>query len=184
MNIPFPVEPATFLERPNRFVIHARLHSSGENVRAHCPNPGRMHELMIPGALVYLSAANDPARRTPYSLRFVEHPANGQLISLNTQLPNDLFAEGLRDGFFAPFNGYTNHQREVALPTGAKGVTSRIDFRLSTEEGRICWVETKSATLVHDDGRAWFPDAPTLRGRRHVEELTHLASTGVRAAVV
>ncbi len=206
MNIPFSVEPATFLERPNRFVIHARLHRNGEEVRAHCPNPGRMHELMIPGATVYVDKADDPARRTPYTLRFIHHPANEQLISLNTQLPNDLFAEGLADGFFVPFIGYTNYQREVVLPPSpttcnqskptrinpnqehlrplSGHVTSRIDFRLSAENGRVCWVETKSATLVHADGRAYFPDAPTLRGRRHVEELEHLASTGVRAAVV
>lgn len=196
MNIPFPVETATFLERPNRFVIHARLHATGEEVRAHCPNPGRMHELMIPGATVYIDKADDPNRRTPYTLRFIEHPANGQLISLNTQLPNDLFAEGLREGFFAPFFDYTNHQREVMLPPPAathqnhknlrpaKGVTSRIDFRLSAADGRVCWVETKSATLVHDDGRAYFPDAPTQRGRRHVEELAYLASSGVRTAAL
>ena len=184
MNIPFPVHPATFLERPNRFVIHARLHASGQDVRAHCPNPGRMHELMIPGATVYLSAADDPARRTPYTLRFIEHPANGQLISLNTQLPNDLFAEGLADGFFAPFNGYTKRAREVRLPIAEKGVTSRIDFQLSSGDGRVCWVETKSATLVCDDGRAYFPDAPTERGRRHVEALSHLLAPNVRAAIV
>ena len=184
MHIPFSVEPATFLERPNRFVIHALLHGSGAEVRAHCPNPGRMHELMIPGATVYVDRATDPDRRTPYTLRFIEHPANGQIISLNTQLPNDLFAEGLTNGFFAPFNDYTNHRREVVLPTVGKRVTSRIDFRLSAADGRVCWVETKSATLVHDDGRAYFPDAPTLRGRRHVEELEHLAAPGVRAAVV
>lgn len=184
MNIPFSVQPATFLERPNRFVIHARLHASGQDVRAHCPNPGRMHELMIPGTTVYLSAADDPARRTPYTLRFIEHPAHGQLISLNTQLPNDLFAEGLADGFFAPFVGYTKFTREVRLPAAEKGVTSRIDFQLSSDDGRVCWVETKSATLVYDDGRAYFPDAPTDRGRRHVDELSHLIAPGVRAAVV
>jgi len=212
MDIPHLVEPATFLERPNRFVIHARLHGSGEEVRAHCPNPGRMHELMLAGATVYVDKANDPKRRTPYTLRFIEHPANGQLISLNTQLPNDLFAEGLDDGFFASFFDYTKHEREIVLapsapapaaknqsrpagidptqrnrrplPTPAKGVTSRIDFRLHADDGRVCWVETKSATLVHDDGRAYFPDAPTVRGRRHVEELSHLVRPGVRAAVV
>ena len=158
---------------------------------------------MIPGATVYIDKADDPNRRTPYTLRFIEHPVNGQLISLNTQLPNDLFAEGLAAGFFIPFRDYTNEEREVSLPPPipdaaksakinpnhanlrpAKSVTSRIDFRLSTADGRVCWVETKSATLVHDDGRAYFPDAPTERGRRHVEELAHLALTGVRAAVV
>ena len=204
MKILFPVEAATFLERPNRFVIHARLHSSGEEVRAHCPNPGRMHELMIPGATVYVDKATDSERRTPYTLRFIEHPAHGQLISLNAQLPNDLFAEGLSSSFFAPFSDYTNYAREVSLPLPSAGpiesakitpnhanlrphasrVISRIDFRLSAADSRVCWVETKSATLVHDDGRAYFPDAPTERGRRHVEELEYLASTGVRAAVV
>ncbi len=212
MNFPFPVESATFLERPNRFVIHARLHASGAAVRAHCPDPGRLRELLIPGATVYVDKAEDPNRRTPYTLRFIEHPANGQLISLNTQLPNDLFAEGLAAGFFAPFAGYTKHEREVVVPrptpthpnqnqsksvainpnhknlrpspTLAEGVTSRIDFRLRSDDGRVCWVETKSATLVYEDGRAYFPDAPTLRGRRHVEELEHLVSTDVRAAVV
>lgn len=212
MRIPFPVEPATLLERPNRFVIRARLRRSSEEIRAHCPNPGRMRELMIAGATVYVDRATDLKRRTPYTLRFIEHPANGQLISLNTQLPNDLFAEGLTQGFFAPFIGYAKHEREVVLPATASaltpadpyrsaetlpdpknlasprnsptGVTSRIDFRLSGADRRVCWVETKSATLVYDDGRAFFPDAPTLRGRRHVEELAHLASTGVRAAVV
>lgn len=212
MRIPFPVEPATFLERPNRFVIHARLHASGAQVRAHCPDPGRLRELLIAGATVYVNKADNPDRRTPYTLRFIEHPANGQLISLNTQLPNDLFAEGLTDGFFAPFVGYTKYKREVVLPHSApihpnqnqsksvaivpnhtnlrpspalsKGVSSRIDFRLSTEDGAVCWVETKSATLVHDDGRAYFPDAPTLRGRRHVEELEYLALSGARAALV
>ena len=203
MNIPFPVEPATFLERPNRFVIHARLHANGAEVRAHCPNPGRMHELMIPGATVYVDKATDPQRRTPYTLRFIEHPAHGQLISLNTQLPNDLFAEGLATGFFVPFTDYTKQEREISLPPpipdaakpakinpnhanlrSAKSVTSRIDFRLGAADGRVCWVETKSATLVHDDGRAYFPDAPTQRGRRHVEELTHLLATGVRAGAL
>lgn len=184
MNILFPVEPATFLERPNRFVIYARLHGSGEEVRAHCPNPGRMHELMIPGTTVYVDKSDDPTRRTAFTLRFIEHPDNGQLISLHTQLPNDIFVEGLVAGFFVPFAGYTNIRREASLPARASGVTSRIDFRLSTDDRRVCWVETKSATLVHDDGRAYFPDAPTLRGRRHVEELTWLMTTGVRAAVV
>lgn len=188
MHFPFTVEPAELIERPNRFVIHARL-ASGETVRAHCPNPGRMHELMIPGATVYLDRADDPNRRTPYTLRFIEHPAHGQLISLNTQLPNALFAEGLQAGFFASFCGYANIQAEVKVPdaisTASPGkVSSRIDFRLADAAGRACWVETKSATLVHPDGSAHFPDAPTARGRRHVEELTALAATGDRAAVV
>ena len=185
--MPFAVEAATFLERPNRFVIHARLHGDGSTVRAHCPNPGRMAELMIPGATVYLSRATDPARRTPFTLRFVIHPQAGQLISLNTQLPNDLFAEGLAQGFFAPFRGHGSVRREVSVPHGPQGksgkITSRMDFLLADAQGRPCWVEVKSVSLV-EAGRALFPDAPTTRGRRHLLDLAELAQAGERAAVV
>jgi len=187
MKMPFAVEVATFLERPNRFVIHARLHEDGAVVRAHCPNPGRMAELMIPGATVYLSRATDPARRTPFTLRFMIHPAAEELISLNTQLPNDLFAEGLADGFFAPFRGHHSVRREVSVPhTATKKpgtITSRMDFLLEDAQNRPCWMEVKSVSLV-EDGLALFPDAPTTRGGRHLLELADLAQAGERAAVV
>ncbi len=185
--MPFAVETATFLERPNRFVIHARLHSSGETVRAHCPNPGRMAELMIPGATVYLSRATDPARRTPFTLRFMIHPEAEELISLDTQLPNNLFAEGLAEGFFAPFRGHRSVRREVSVPHGGQEkqgkITSRVDFLMEDAQGRPCWVEVKSVSLV-EEGLALFPDAPTTRGRRHLLELADLAQAGERAAVV
>ena len=196
MRFPFVVEPATFVERPNRFVIHARLHAEGQIVRAHCPNPGRMGELMVPGATVYLSRATDPARRTPFTLRFVIHPQAGTLISLDTQLPNALFAEGLAQGAFPPFWGHRSARREVSVPsphgqaneaqtpTGKKqSVRSRVDFLLEDAQGRPCWVEVKSVSLV-EDGLALFPDAPTVRGRRHLLELIELVEGGDRAAVM
>jgi sugar fermentation stimulation protein A len=183
MNFTFHVEPATFLERPNRYVIHARLHGSGEVVRAHCPDPGRLQELLIPGAVVHLDQADVLTRRTTHTLRFVEHPDHGQLVSLNTQLPNAVFREGWESGFFPQFRGYAQIRREVSLPTSQEGVTSRIDFQLRAEDGRVCWVEVKSASLVID-GIALFPDAPTLRGRRHVDELIERVHRGEDAAVI
>lgn len=183
MNFTFNVEPATFLERPNRYVIHARLHGSGEEVRAHCPDPGRLQELLIPGAVVYLDQASVLTRRTTHTLRFVEHPENGQLVSLNTQLPNAVFREGWERGFFPQFRSYTQMRREVNLHASQEGVASRIDFQLRAEDGRVCWVEVKSASLVIDNV-ARFPDAPTLRGRRHVGELIERVHTGEDAAVI
>ncbi|MBX2998228.1 MAG: DNA/RNA nuclease SfsA [Caldilineaceae bacterium] len=183
MNFTFDVEPATFLERPNRYVIHARLHGSGEIVRAHCPDPGRLQELLIPGAVVHLDQAGVLTRRTTHTLRFVEHPESGQLVSLNTQLPNAVFREGWESGFFPQFHGYTAMRSEVSLPAGPEGVVSRLDFRLSNEDGGVCWVEVKSASLVID-GVARFPDAPTLRGRRHVDELVERIHAGEDAAVI
>ena len=191
MHFPFTTKPAVFCERPNRFRIVAQLRYSGETVSAHCPNPGRLGELLIPGATVHLSRAANPNRKTAWDLRFVEHPENSQLISLDTRLPNAIFREGLETDFFEPFHAVQSIAQEVPLrhdaitrsAKNAKVAESRIDFRLIDAAGKPCWVEVKSVTLV-EDGLALFPDAPTTRGRRHVEELTELVKHGERAAVV
>ncbi|MCB0104366.1 MAG: DNA/RNA nuclease SfsA [Caldilineaceae bacterium] len=188
MKFPFVTEAATFLARPNRYRIEARLAASGAVIAAHCPNPGRLGELLVPGATVHVSRATNPERRTAYDLRFVEHPAHGELVSLDTRLPNQLFAEGLQQQFFAPFVGYTEFRQEVTLPhTANHGATakvrSRIDFQLFNHAGTHCWVEVKSASLVVD-GCARFPDAVTARGRRHVLKLATLAANGERCAIV
>ena len=188
MRFPFVTEPAVFLERPNRYLVIAQLQHSGETVRVHCPDPGRLRELLIPhaGVIVHVSSADPlttPARKTAYDLRFVEHPEDGTLISLDSRLPNALFGEGLKAGFFAPFRNYQTFAREVSVPHAEPGaVRSRIDYRLIDAAGRTCWIEVKSATLV-EDGVAYFPDAVTERGRRHVEELQNLAEQGDRAAI-
>ena len=188
MQFVFAPEPAIFLERPNRYLVLARLQRTGETVRVHCPDPGRLRELLIPhaGVVVYVSRADLSAastRTTAYDLRLVEHPTAGTLISLDSRLPNALFGEGLRDEFFVPFRHPRAVEREVPVPhAGAGVVRSRIDYRLVDADGRTCWVEVKSATLV-EDGIAYFPDAVTERGRRHVEELQHLVEQGARAAV-
>lgn len=188
----FVTEPATFLERPNRYRIVARLHANAEIVHAHCSDPGRLRELLIPGVTVHVSRAVARAgaltRKTEYDLRFVNHPEHGQLVSLDTRLPNAIFQEGLEQGFFAPFCGHTQIAREVTLDNSivahdATSPRSRFDFRLLDAHGAPVWIETKSASLV-ENRVALFPDAPTVRGRRHVQELTQLAQAGVRAAVV
>lgn len=209
IQFPFVTEQAIFLARPNRYRIDAQLVKSGAVVAAHCPNPGRLGELLIPGATVYLSPATNSERRTAYDLRFVEHPEHGELVSLDTRLPNQLFAAGFRCRFFDPFTMYTELKQEVSLPASAealihqynedqhnehqhnegmpgskkKQVRSRIDFQLFDQQGNHCWVEVKSVSLVVD-GCARFPDAVTDRGRRHVLELAALAAAGERTAIV
>lgn len=183
MRFPFITEPATFLERPNRYLVVGRLRDD-TLIRAHCPDPGRLRELLLPGVTIHVSRAANLVRKTAYDLRFVEHPEHGQLISLDSRLPNQIFSEGLAGGFFAPFRSYSQVAREVTLPQNpTTGVRSRIDFRLSDEQGSVCWVEVKSATLV-EAGVAKFPDAVTARGQRHVLELAALAAGGQRCAVV
>ena len=195
MRFDFLTQPATFVGRPNRYLVHARF-GSGERVVAHCADPGRLAELLIPCVRVHLSPAAPRRagalpRTTAWDLRFVEHPENGQLISLDTRVPNALFGEGLAADFFptiAASSSLCEVRREVFLPPAliagpAATPHSRADFRLTHLDGRTTWVEVKSASLVVD-GIARFPDAVTARGRRHVLELAALARVGVRTAIV
>jgi sugar fermentation stimulation protein A len=183
----FASEPALFLERPNRFRVHARLASSGVEVRAHCPNPGRLRELLLPGqSIVWVSPAQRSERATAWDLRFVENPITGELISLDTRLPNALAAAGLATGFF-PELWATSVQAEVVMPLldgrAHRGPRSRIDFLLNDRAGKRCWLEVKSVSLV-EGTTALFPDAPTERGRRHLQELAARRAYGERAAVL
>ncbi len=199
MRFDFVCRRATFLARPNRYLVHVQL-DDGAVVHAHCADPGRLRELLLPGVTVYVSPApprpdrapkgaapKGPARKTAWDLRFVEHPEHGQLISLDTRVPNRIFAEGLQTGFFPAFTSLREVRREVPLPLldtlPPAGPHSRIDFRLTDAAGCVTWVEVKSASLVV--GRtARFPDAVTARGRRHLLELAAFARRGARAAVV
>jgi sugar fermentation stimulation protein A len=184
MRFDFQAEPARFLERPNRYLVRARI--GDDVITAHCPDPGRLHELLIPGVTIYVSNvrnAEASARRTSWDLRFVEHPQNGTLVSLDTRLPNALFAEGIALDFFPTLCPALAMEREVPLPPlNPSGPHSRIDFRILAG-GRHCWVEVKSATWV-EERTARFPDAVTERGRRHVTELAEMARRGERATVV
>ena len=162
--------PARFLDRPNRFL--ARVLMDGALVSAHVANPGRCTELLLPGRTVWLEPAANPARKTAFTLALVEH--EGVLVSMRSHLANDLLAEALGRGVVDLGAGEV--RREV------RRGHSRLDFVLG-EAPCVTWIEAKSVTLV--EGReALFPDAPTVRGRRHMEELQEIAEGGEGAAVV
>jgi sugar fermentation stimulation protein A len=120
-----------------------------------------------------LPAPSEAGRKTAGDLAVVE--AGGTLVAVDARLPNRLVAEALAATRLAPLSGYTSCQREVV--TGH----SRLDFLLQGPHGR-CWLEVKSVTRV-EEGVARFPDAPTVRGARHLEELATRRAAGDRAAV-
>ncbi len=97
------------------------------------------------------------------------------LVSLNTRLPNDLVQEALAQGSLPELAQYPTWERE------RRSGHSRLDFYLKSAD-ETCWLEVKSVTLV-EGGRGLFPDAPTERGRKHIEELIRLRRTGARAVV-
>jgi sugar fermentation stimulation protein A len=132
-------------------------------------------ELLTPGRPCWLECVVDSSRRkTGFDLKLVAYA--GVLVSVDARLPNPLVAEALEEDRLAPFQGHTAFRREVRLGG------SRMDFQVQMPGG-LLWVETKSVTLV-DRTVALFPDAPTRRGTRHVEELTRAARGGHRAAIV
>jgi sugar fermentation stimulation protein A len=192
------VEEARFVARPNRFLVLAeRIHPTqgrtGEVVRVHCPDPGRLRELLLPDAKLYISPSQSRAlsRRTQYDLRFVlHHPeaispsAEPVLVSLDSRLPNRLVGLALAENSIRLAPGPQVVKAEVVGPVANSTVHSRFDFRVGGEDGSDWWVEVKSATLV-EKGIARFPDAPTTRGVRHLVELTQIVRQGIgRAAVL
>ena len=161
-----------FRERLNRFL--ARVEVDGKETLAHVPNSGRMRELFVPGATVYVSPGVTPGRKTAFDLCLVS--IDDVLVSCDSRLPPSLVAEVQRLGRLEEFAGYPVIERERTFGE------SRLDLCFSGPRGRV-YVETKSATLVRG-GRALFPDAPTTRGTKHVRTLMKAVDEGHGAAVV
>jgi sugar fermentation stimulation protein A len=171
------LQPAHFVRRENRF--RAFVERDGQLLAAHVPNSGRLGELLTPGAAVWVAPFQSlTGRKTVCHLALVEYA--GTLVSVDARLPNRLVAEALVVEQLAPLTGHRRIQHEVRV--GA----SRLDFLLShgPDPDRLrCWLEVKSVTLV-ENGCALFPDAPTTRGVKHLEELAALRRSGERVAVV
>jgi sugar fermentation stimulation protein A len=165
--------PGTFIKRDNRFSAAVRL-GTGLAAAAYVPTTGRLTGVLRPGARVWLERSQDPNRRTSYTLVLTELE-HGGLCCVNAIMANRLFYQAVAAERLAAFP-YNHIEKEV--PHGR----SRLDFRLS--QGEVtCWVEVKSVTYV-EDGVGMFPDAPTSRGRRHLETLASLVAGGDRASAV
>jgi sugar fermentation stimulation protein A len=168
-----PLVEGRFIRRLNRFA--ALVDVNKREHLAHVPNSGRMHELLVPGYRVLLAPAPQPStRKTAYDLAIVD--IGSTLSSADARLPNHLVAEAIAEGRLPQFANYP-----VVRPEAVYG-ESRLDFRLEGSDG-VFYVETKSVTLVVD-GVGLFPDAPTLRGVKHLHSLMTARAEGHRAGVI
>ena len=151
----------------------AEVEIGGEKETVHVKNTGRCRELLLPGTVCYLSFQDKAERKTKYDLIAVEKKAeNGTLlINMDSQAPNAAAEEWLREGPL--FSEEANGRREVSFGD------SRLDFYIEDGERR-CFLEVKGVTL-EENGIAAFPDAPTLRGVRHIEELIRAVEMGYEA---
>ena len=159
-----------FLARPNRFIAHVEI--AGREEIVHVKNTGRCKELLLPGVTVYVQHFPEGKRKTKYDLIAVEK--ENILINMDSQAPNKVVQEWLVKQ--EPFGKITYLKPEC------KHGDSRFDFYLETESKQM-FIEVKGVTL-EEKGVVMFPDAPTERGVKHVQELCHCLEQGYEAAIV
>ncbi len=178
MRIPSPLVPATLIRRYKRFLADARL-DNGQVVTAHCPNPGAMLGLNDEGSRIWLLPNDDPRKKLKYGWRLNELPG-GHFAGIDTNLPNVLVKEALAAGRIEALQGYGSIRPEQRYGDE----NSRIDFLLN-EPGRAdAFVEVKNCHLRRDGDWAEFPDCVTVRGTKHLRELTKIARSGGRAVML
>ncbi|WYJ89806.1 sugar fermentation stimulation protein [Enterococcus sp. 9E7_DIV0242] len=172
------VHLARFLCRPNRFIAECELIETGEQVTVHVKNTGRGKEVLLPGAKVALSHRPSPKRKTAYDLIAVKKAE--QWFNIDSQVPNALAAQALLDGdiLLPNLNGAIR-----SLKREQRYGHSKFDIFIETDKGQKAFVEVKGMTLENDRIGA-FPDAPTLRGLKHVKELTEAISEGYQCYVL
>lgn len=164
------IKKAVFLKRPNRFIAHCVL--NGEEVICHVKNTGRCKELLLEGATVYLEESDKANRKTKYDLVAVEK--GDVLINMDSAAPNQAARVWLEAGGIL--------QNPTLIKPEVKHGDSRFDFYIENESEKA-FVEVKGVTL-EQDGVALFPDAPTLRGTKHVNGLIECFNEGYGAYVL
>lgn len=164
------ITEARFIDRPNRFIAHVEL--EGETVVCHVKNTGRCRELLVPGAKVLLQGSDNPKRKTAYDLVAVWK--GERLINMDANAPNAVFGQWLREGGLG-------FRPELVKPEFAHG-DSRFDFYFE-HKGRPCLAEVKGVTL-EENGVVCFPDAPTLRGIKHLHGLQAALAEGYKCYAV
>lgn len=174
MLLPSDRQNGTLLKRYKRFLADV-LTEGGEMLTVHCPNSGSMRGCADPGSPVVISHSTNPRRKYAWTLEMVQH--NGVWIGVHTGRTNGLVREALELGVITDFGAIASIQAEITVSG-----QSRLDFLLETPSGAT-YLEVKNCSLV-EDRIAFFPDAITTRGTRHLIELVALRTAGHGAAVL
>lgn len=162
-----------FIRRPNRFQGYVMI--DGKEELVHVPNTGRCKEILVPGCKVLLRAEDGANRKTRFSL--IGGYKGDKLINIDSQVPNKIVEEALKNKKIRGLEKYNNICREKTFGK------SRFDFKLSNDDGEEYYLEVKGVTL-EDNGHSRFPDAPTERGRKHLLELIDVINTKKGAGVI
>ena len=159
-----------FISRPNRFIAIVEI--DGKEEKAHVKNTGRCRELLVPGTKIFLQEHDNPNRKTRFSLIGVMK--GNRMVNMDSQAPNQVVGEWLMDGGI--------YKSPDLVKAEQKYGNSRFDFYLEGD-GKKAYLEVKGVTL-EEEGVARFPDAPTERGIKHIEELMKAKEEGYDAYIV
>ncbi len=163
------IETGFFIEPPNRFIAYIEI--AGKKETVHVKNTGRCAELLQPGATVYVQKADNPERKTQWDLIGVKK--GKRMINMDSQIPNKVVEEWIRKGNLFPNASLIKPEKTYK--------ESRFDLYIEENERKI-FVEVKGVTL-EQDGVVKFPDAPTERGIKHLNELCEAVEDGYEAYV-
>jgi sugar fermentation stimulation protein A len=180
MQLP-PLVTGRLIRRYKRFLADVQL-DAGDEITAHCANPGSMMGLATPGARVWLAVSDDPKRKLRHSWKLVEADFgwnSPQLVGIDTGHPNRIAEEAVAAGAIPELAGYGAIRREVRY-----GRNSRIDLLLSGDGRPDAYVEVKNVHLMRRPGLIEFPDSVTSRGAKHLEELGDMVEAGARAVML
>ncbi|MDP8033030.1 DNA/RNA nuclease SfsA [Pasteurella atlantica] len=172
MQLP-PLKQGILIKRYKRFLADIML-PNGEQITIHCPNTGAMTGCATEGDRVWFSTSDNPKRKYAHTWELTE-TQQGDFICVNTQRANQLVNEALQHKWIEELAQYQHIQAEVKYGEEK----SRIDFLLDES----CFVEVKSTTLLTENGIGMFPDTQTLRGQKHLRELTIMAQQGYSAVI-
>lgn len=165
------IEKGIFIKRPNRFIAHVLMDGREEIV--HVKNTGRCKEILKEGATVLLEKASNPNRKTRYSL--IAAYKDRLLINIDSQVPNDVIYNVLKEERLAGFNQLLEVKKEITYKN------SRFDLYFKGQRGEG-FIEVKGVTL-EEESKAMFPDAPTERGRKHILEMIQAVEEGYQGYI-
>jgi sugar fermentation stimulation protein A len=175
-----PLKQAILIKRYKRFLADVET-SKGKVLTIHCPNTGSMKNCAEPGSRIWYSTSANPKRKYPHTWQFIEIN-KAERVGINTGIANTLVNEAMEQNIINELLGYELIQAEVAYGEQK----SRVDFLLQIPENQFqadCYVEVKNVSLGVGNGLGLFPDAVTIRGQKHLQELIHMCEKGYRSVL-
>ncbi|GAB6945289.1 DNA/RNA nuclease SfsA [Vulcanisaeta sp. JCM 14467] len=164
-----PDVEGVFVRRLNRFVGVGVINGKEEFVHIH--DPGRLTELLKPGVRFF--AYSKSTGKTRFYLTAVD--LGNELVLVNSAIHNAIASWLIKNGYV--LSGYEVVRKEPVFGSG------RFDLLLKSPSNDYALVEVKGVTL-EEGGVAKFPDAPTVRGARHMRELARAVELGYEAYVL